>query len=93
MKLLKQLITCLMLLPSLAGFWLWASELIRIDVRSGQVRAESLPLDFPSYPLPLVPDLREPNARDVQLDMKEIPQYQFLSDFVQEELEVLKNEK
>ena len=93
MKLLKQLMICLMLLPSLAGLWLWANELIRIDVRSGQVRAESLPLDFPSYPLPLVPDLREPNVRDMQLDMKEIPQYQFLSGFAQEELEALKDEK
>lgn len=82
-----------MLLPSLAGLWLWSNELIRIDVRSGQVRAESLPLDFPAYPLPLVPHLREPDVQDVQLEIKEIPQYRFLSNLAQEELESLKNEK
>ncbi len=93
MKLLKPLIIGLMFLPSMVGFWLWANELIRIDVRSGQVRAESLPLDFPAYPMSLVPSLQEPDVHDVQLEIKEVPQYQFLSEFAQKELEALKNEE
>lgn len=91
MKLLKRFGICLLLMFSF-GLLMGANELIRIDVRSGRVRAESLPLDFPEYPQTLSPAFKKPDVRDMQTDQKDIPQYQFLSSFAEEELENLKNE-
>lgn len=81
---------CIFILGVLLGsgtIFLWAKELIRLDIRSVEVQTESLPLSFPGYPAPFIPEVKEPSVQDVQLNITTVPHYEFLSDFAKGELE------
>lgn len=84
---MKRCIVVVVVLLGVGGIFLWAKELIHLDVRSVGVEAESLPIEFLDYPLEFTPEVKQPEGKDVELNILEISHYEFLNNFAREELE------